>query len=389
MVDVSNEAERKWKVVRAHKSQFYDPNSTEPETRLSSPAFLEMVETRMRYWGGLGGRFPCGTVPDDRPICASGHHGGHGHFEGKRVKIGITCYPTYGGSGVIATELGKELAKLGHEIHFVSYAVPIRLDKFSERIFFHEVEMLPYPLFQYPPYDLALAAKMMEIAENSRLDLYHVHYALPHAVSAYLAKLMMKNEKLKIVTTLHGTDITLVGMDKTYFPITKFGIQKSDGVTTVSRYLQQLTQERVGREDIDVIPNFVDTNFFQIPENHDCAKQSITPHGEPVLLHISNFRPVKRIGDVLKIFEKTLAKLPVRLVLVGVWSGTVFCGTILQRPQTHEECVVSWETGQCAIHHGLRQCTPASERIGKLWIGGAGSDEAVRFPSSLQCGRVT
>ena len=233
------------------------------------------------------------------------------------MKIGITCYPTYGGSGVIATELGKELAKLGHEIHFVSYAVPIRLDKFSERIFFHEVEMLPYPLFQYPPYDLALAAKMMEIAENTRLDLYHVHYALPHAVSAYLAKLMMKNEKLKIVTTLHGTDITLVGMDKSYFPITKFGIEKSDGVTTVSRYLQQLTRDRVGREDIDVIPNFVDTNFFQIPENHDCAKQSITPHGEPVLLHISNFRPVKRIGDVLKIFEKTLAKQPVRLVLVG------------------------------------------------------------------------
>jgi N-acetyl-alpha-D-glucosaminyl L-malate synthase BshA len=233
------------------------------------------------------------------------------------LKIGITCYPTYGGSGVIATELGKELANLGHEIHFVSYAVPIRLDKFQERIFFHEVEMLPYPLFQYPPYDLALAAKMMEIAKYAHLDLYHVHYALPHAVSAYLAKLMTGNEKLKIVTTLHGTDITLVGMDKTYFPITKFGIEKSDGVTTVSTYLQRLTQERVGRQDIDVIPNFVDTEFFRIPDDRDCAKHSMTPHGEPVLLHISNFRPVKRIGDVLKIFEKTLAKEPVRLVLVG------------------------------------------------------------------------
>lgn len=233
------------------------------------------------------------------------------------MKIGITCYPTYGGSGVIATELGKELANLGHEIHFVSYAVPIRLDKFHERVFFHEVEMMPYPLFQYPPYDLALAAKMMEIAENAHLDLFHVHYALPHAVSAYLAKLMMEDSHMKIVTTLHGTDITLVGMDKTYFPITKFGIQKSDGVTTVSRYLQELTRERVGREDVDVIPNFVDTKFFQIPENHDCARHSIAPHGEPVLLHISNFRPVKRIGDVLKIFEKMLAKEAVRLVFVG------------------------------------------------------------------------
>ena len=233
------------------------------------------------------------------------------------MKIGITCYPTYGGSGVIATELGKELAKLGHEIHFVSYAVPIRLDKFQERIFFHEVEMMPYPLFQYPPYDLALAAKMMEIAENAHLDLFHVHYALPHAVSAYLAKSMLNNSNLKIVTTLHGTDITLVGMDKTYFPITKFGIKMSDGVTTVSRYLQQLTRDRVGREEVDVIPNFVDTDFFQIPQDHDCAKHSIKPHGESVLLHISNFRPVKRIGDVLKIFERTLSKMPVRLVLVG------------------------------------------------------------------------
>jgi N-acetyl-alpha-D-glucosaminyl L-malate synthase BshA len=233
------------------------------------------------------------------------------------LKIGITCYPTYGGSGVIATELGKKLANLGHEIHFVSYAMPIRLDKFHERVFYHEVEMMPYPLFQYPPYDLALAAKMMETAENAHLDLFHVHYALPHAVSAYLAKLMMGNSNFKIVTTLHGTDITLVGMDKTYFPITKFGILKSDGVTTVSRYLQQLTCERVGRADVDVIPNFVDTNYFQIPDNHDCAKHSINPQGEPVLLHISNFRPVKRIGDVLKIFEKTLAKEKVKLVLVG------------------------------------------------------------------------
>lgn len=233
------------------------------------------------------------------------------------LKIGITCYPTYGGSGVIATELGKELAAVGHEVHFVSYALPIRLDKFHEKIFFHEVAMMPYPLFQYPPYDLALAAKMTEIANFARLDLFHVHYALPHAISAYLAKNMVEDRDVKVITTLHGTDITLVGADKSYFPITKFGIHKSDGVTTVSKYLQQLTQQQVGREDIEVIPNFVDTTYFQKLPNHDCAKQSLAPQGEPVLVHISNFRPLKRIMDVILIFQKVLEKRRVRLVLVG------------------------------------------------------------------------
>lgn len=233
------------------------------------------------------------------------------------LKIGITCYPTYGGSGVIATELGKELAAIGHEVHFVSYALPIRLDKFHEKIFFHEVAMMPYPLFQYPPYDLALAAKMTEIANFARLDLFHVHYALPHAISAYLAKNMVEDREVKVITTLHGTDITLVGADKSYFPIIKFGIHKSDGVTTVSKYLQQLTQQQVGREDIEVIPNFVDTTFFQKLPNQDCAKHSLAPQGEPVLVHISNFRPLKRIRDVILIFQKVLEKRRVRLVLVG------------------------------------------------------------------------
>lgn len=233
------------------------------------------------------------------------------------LKIGITCYPTYGGSGVIATELGKELAAVGHEVHFVSYALPIRLDKFHEKIFFHEVDMMPYPLFQYPPYDLALAAKMTEIANFAGLDLFHVHYALPHAISAYLAKNMVEGRDIKVITTLHGTDITLVGADKSYFPITKFGIHKSDGVTTVSKYLQELTRQQVGREDIEIIPNFVDTTFFQKLPNHDCAKQSLAPKGEPVLVHISNFRPLKRIMDVILIFQKVLEKHRVRLVLVG------------------------------------------------------------------------
>jgi N-acetyl-alpha-D-glucosaminyl L-malate synthase BshA len=233
------------------------------------------------------------------------------------LKIGITCYPTYGGSGVIATELGKGLADLGHEIHFVSYALPIRLDKFHERIFFHEVDMLPYPLFQYPPYDLALAAKMTEIAKYAGLDLFHVHYALPHAISAYLAKSMIEDREVKIITTLHGTDITLVGMDRSYFPITKFGIKKSDGVTTVSKYLQVLTQTQVGREDVEVIPNFVDTAEFKRPAENQCSKHLLAPSGEPVLMHASNFRPVKRITNVLEIFQRVLKKEPARLVFVG------------------------------------------------------------------------
>lgn len=233
------------------------------------------------------------------------------------LKIGITCFPTYGGSGVVATELGKQLADRGHEIHFVSSALPFRLDRFHERIFFHEVDVVPYPLFQYPPYDLALAAKMMEVAVTAKLDLFHVHYALPHAVSAYLAKSMIEDRNVKFITTLHGTDIALIGADKAYFPITRFGIQKSDGVTAVSRYLQQLTIERVGRQEVEVIPNFVDTNYFKSLPVGDCARRSFAPHGEAVLLHISNFRPVKRILDVVRIFEKVQAKHKARLVFVG------------------------------------------------------------------------
>lgn len=233
------------------------------------------------------------------------------------LKIGITCYPTYGGSGVIATELGKELANRGHEVHFVSYALPFRLDKFHERIFFHEVDMLPYPLFQYPPYDLALAAKLTDVANHANLDLFHVHYALPHAISAYLAKSMIEDRDVKVITTLHGTDVTVVGNDKSYFPVTKFGINKSDGVTTVSQYLKDVTLQQIGRSDITVIPNFVDTETFRKLPNHDCAKHAIAPKHEAVLTHISNFRPLKRIFDVIAIFERVLAKRPAKLVFVG------------------------------------------------------------------------
>lgn len=195
--------------------------------------------------------------------------------------------------------------------------MPFRLDRFHERIYFHEVDMVPYPLFQYPPYDLALAAKMMEVAVRNNIDLFHVHYALPHAVSAYLAKSMIEDRQFKFVTTLHGTDITLIGAVKAYFPITRFGIQKSDGVTAVSRYLQQLTIERVGRQDVEVIPNFVDTKFFRKLPSKECARSSVAPKGESILLHISNFRPVKRVMDVVRIFERVIKKHPAKLLFVG------------------------------------------------------------------------
>ena len=234
------------------------------------------------------------------------------------MKIGITCYPTYGGSGVIATELGKELALRGHEVHFISYALPFRLSHYIENIVFHEVEISTYPLFEFPLYSLSLASKMVEVAEFEKLDLLHVHYAIPHATSAYLAKEMMsKNRDLKIFTTLHGTDITLVGLEPSFLPLVKFSIEKSDGVTTVSRFLKEKTITNYSIEaDIRVIPNFVDTNLFK-PESHGEFRKAIAPNGEKILVHTSNFRPVKRVPDTIKIFEKVQKEIPAKLILVG------------------------------------------------------------------------
>ncbi len=234
------------------------------------------------------------------------------------MKIGITCYPTYGGSGVIATELGKELALRGHEVHFISYALPFRLSHYIENIVFHEVEISTYPLFEFPLYSLSLASKMVEVAEFEKLDLLHVHYAIPHATSAYLAKEMMKkNRDLKIFTTLHGTDITLVGLEPSFLPLVKFSIEKSDGVTTVSRFLKEKTITNYSIEaDIKVIPNFVDTNLFK-PESHGDFRKAIAPNGEKILVHTSNFRPVKRVPDTIKIFEKVQKEIPAKLILVG------------------------------------------------------------------------
>ena len=234
------------------------------------------------------------------------------------MKIGITCYPTHGGSGVVATELGMELARRGHEVHFISYALPFRLKQFEANVTFHEVQMLSYPLFQYPPYTLALAAKLAEVADENGLDVLHAHYAVPHAVCAYLARQVSKSTKLKIVTTLHGTDITLVGSDPSFHALTRFGIEQSDAVSAVSRYLREKTLEVFDLErGIDVIPNFVDTARFAPRAEGACRKEQFAKKGERLLLHISNFRPSKCVPDVVRVFAAVRREVPSRLLLVG------------------------------------------------------------------------
>lgn len=235
------------------------------------------------------------------------------------MKIGITCYPTYGGSGAVATELGLELAQRGHEVHFVSYARPFRLDPFRERVFFHEVEMEDYPLFEHPPYSLALAVALHDTARKHELDLVHVHYAIPHATSAWIAHEMLGEERdLKIVTTLHGTDITLVGLHPSFHAITRFSILRSHGLTAVSKFLKRETVRdfTVPEERVEVIPNFIDIAVYR-PGLVPSHRATLAPDGEKIVMHISNFRAVKRAADVVSVFAKLTAKQPSRLVLVG------------------------------------------------------------------------
>ena len=236
------------------------------------------------------------------------------------MKIGITCYPTYGGSGAVATELGIALAKRGHEVHFITYEQPFRLPSFLPRIYFHEVDVGRYPLFEYPPYDLALAVRMHEVVLAHHLDLLHVHYAIPHATSAWIAREMLRaqHSDIRVLTTLHGTDITIVGQDPSFNAITKFSIEKSDGLTAVSRYLQAETLTTFGCTAcrIEVIPNFID------PEIYDRSRYPAPifeqfDHGRRVLMHVSNFRPVKRVRDVVKIFARVNRELPSVLIMVG------------------------------------------------------------------------
>jgi N-acetyl-alpha-D-glucosaminyl L-malate synthase BshA len=233
------------------------------------------------------------------------------------MKIGITCYPTYGGSGVIATELGKRLALAGVEVHFISYALPYRLTGFTSNIFFHEVEVLQYPLFQYPPYSLSLASKMVEVVERHKLDLLHVHYAIPHATSAYLARQMLENLDLKFITTLHGTDITLIGSDPSFFHITKFSIENSSGVTAVSKYLKHETESVFKvRKKIEVIYNFIPIDITSV-SNNPLLRRNFARDDEFILTHISNFRPLKRVTDLIPIIKMVSRSKKVKLLMVG------------------------------------------------------------------------
>jgi N-acetyl-alpha-D-glucosaminyl L-malate synthase BshA len=235
------------------------------------------------------------------------------------MKIGIVCYPTFGGSGVVATELGKGLAKNGHQVHFITYTQPARLDFFNENIFYHEVNIASYPLFQYPPYESALAGKMVDVVKYEKLDILHVHYAIPHATSAFLAKQILKiyNINIPVITTLHGTDITIVGKDASLAPVVTFSINESDGVTTVSADLKKDTYEAFDiKKEIEVIPNFVDLERFK-KQRKDHFKRIICPNDEKLLVHTSNFRKVKRIEDIIQIFAQLKTQIPSKLLLVG------------------------------------------------------------------------
>lgn len=235
------------------------------------------------------------------------------------MKIGIVCYPTFGGSGVVATELGKALASEGHQVHFITYSQPARLDFFSENLFYHEVSVSQYPLFDFPPYESALASKLVDVVRFEKLDILHVHYAIPHASAAYLAKQILRTYGIEIpvVTTLHGTDITLVGRDKSFKPVVNFSINESDGVTTVSENLKQQTLDFFDiKKEVKVIPNFIDLERF-VNKKREHFRKAIAPDDERILIHTSNFRKVKNTTDVIRIFHQVTKKLPSKLLMVG------------------------------------------------------------------------
>jgi len=235
------------------------------------------------------------------------------------MNIGIVCYPTYGGSGVVATELGKSLGSKGHEVHFISYDQPARLDFFNENLFYHEVSVSEYPLFRYPPYEIALSSKIVDVAISAKLDILHVHYAIPHAAAAVMAKNILRERgiHLPIITTLHGTDITLVGKDATYGPVITYSLNQSDGITAVSQSLKEDTHAYFPvRNEIRVIPNFVDMDRFS-KKAKEHFKLAIAPNGEKVVVHTSNFRKVKRVGDVIKIFNLIQNEMPAKLLMIG------------------------------------------------------------------------
>lgn len=296
------------------------------------------------------------------------------------MNIGIVCYPTYGGSGVVATELGKALAEKGHKIHFITYNRPIRLDLFSENIFYHEVRTKDYPLFDFVPYESALASTMVDVALYNNLDLFHVHYAIPHASVAYLAKQILQkydNHYIPVVTTLHGTDITLVGKNPAYEPVVRFSIDQSDGVTAVSEFLKQDTLNHFQvSNDIRVIHNFVDTERFQ-RQDKDHFRKMITGRGEKLLIHTSNFRKVKRVEDVMSIFGKIREKMHVRLLMVG--DGP-------ERRVAEEKCR---EIGFCedVIFLGNQNAVEEIYSIGDLFLIPSGSESfGLSALEAMACG---
>jgi len=267
------------------------------------------------------------------------------------MKIGITCYPTYGGSGVVATELGLELALRGHEIHFISYAQPIRLRGSEPNIHYHEVEVSRYPLFDYPPYDLALATRMAEVSQLYDLDLLHVHYAIPHSVSALLARQMLaagpRGRRLPFVTTLHGTDITLVGLDRSYLPITRYSIEQSDGVTAISNYLRDRTQRVFDvKNHIEVIYNSVNCDVYRRHPDFEFARKEYAPNGERILVHLSNFRPVKRVSDAIEVFDRVRKKIPAKLLLIGDGPDRSIAEWLTVQKNIHEDVLFLGKTDQ-------------------------------------------
>jgi len=265
------------------------------------------------------------------------------------MNIGITCYPVAGGSGVVATELGIKLAQKGHQVHFIAYSTPFRLPHYQENLFFHQVEVSNYPLFKYPPYTLTLATKMAEVSALWSLDILHVHYAIPHATGAYLAKKILKKDKPKVITTLHGTDITLVGNDKSFFHITKFSIEESDGVTAVSEFLKRKTKEEFELDkEIEVIPNFVETKKFD-PSKPPSKRERFAQKEEKILMHMSNFRPVKRVEDVIRVFYLVNQKIPSKLMLVGDGPESSRALSLVQKLEIADRTIFLGE--QCGVEN--------------------------------------
>lgn len=270
------------------------------------------------------------------------------------MNIGITVYPTYGGSGIVGSELGRDLAERGHNVHFISSFLPTRVTELGERVHFHEVEMMSYPLFEHQPYDLALATKMATVARAEKLDLLHVHYAIPHSISAILARESIKQKRyVPVITTLHGTDITLVGADRSYLPITRYGLQQSDGVTAVSKFLQKATIETFDFDDVEVIPNFICGCHYKRLED-SALRDELAPNGEKLLTHVSNFRPVKRPVDCVEVFAKVKKRHPkTRLVMVGDGPERGACVYKAEQLGVAEDVIFVGKQGKIADYLGV------------------------------------